>query len=158
MWYIIIVWWSILLIGCISNFKVGIVASTLFMVLFECINYFKVILRQENFVPWDIKIAKEALSVINMSDLPWCGWLLLLVGLVTMVIVFIYPFKLGKFAKVSLKIRLVFLGVLFSLGIYGGGRKYYIKHIFYTPVRHSGELQKQWHAYQFFVFLPKCRC
>lgn len=120
-WNIIIVLWTIWVIRNLSNFKIGICLTTVLMALFECINYFKIILRQENFLPWDISIAKEAIRVINIANLPWCRWLVALVSMIILIFVLIFPIKLGKYAKVSLKARVFSLGILFCLGVWGGG-------------------------------------
>lgn len=119
-WNIIVLWWTILLITCISNFKFGVIVTALLMSLYECVNYFKLALRQENFLPWDLKLAHEAVSVIDISDLPWNIWMLLLGGVIVMAVILIYPINLGTLKKISLKIRLISLTGLLLLGIYGG--------------------------------------
>lgn len=119
-WNIIIIWWCILGVRCFSNFKISILLVSVIIALIECINYFKMILRQENFLPWDIRIAREAMRVTNLSELPWNSWLLLLIGLPIAVLIVIGPLKLNDYSRLSLKTRLISVCVLFLLGMQGG--------------------------------------
>ncbi|MBD5516886.1 MAG: sulfatase-like hydrolase/transferase [Lachnospiraceae bacterium] len=128
-WNLIILWLCILVIGNCSNFKIGIFSTIVLTIFLESINYFKIILRQENFVPWDMKIAKEALDVISLSSLPWNGWIFLLVGLLVLSLVMICPLKLGDFSKNSMRNRVLTLFIC-SIVIMWGERQIIDNNIF----------------------------
>ena len=86
-------------------------------ILLEIINYFDVILRGENFVPWDTGLANEAVGVVDFGQLPWNKEMLVLVLMSVYVIFMICVICKKTKIKVSGVSRIIATIILVLIGI-----------------------------------------
>lgn len=110
----------LLMLLCIKNLcgiRISLVVTAGLCILLEIINYFEVILRGENFVPWDIGLANEAVGVVDFGQLPWNKEMLVLVLMSVYVIFMICVICKKTKIKVSGVSRIIATIILVLIGI-----------------------------------------
>ena len=110
----------LLMLLCIKNLcgiRISLSVTAGLCILLEIINYFDVILRGENFVPWDTGLANEAVGVVDFGQLPWNKEMLVLVLMSVYVIFMICVICKKIKIKVSVVSRIVATIILVLIGI-----------------------------------------
>ena len=110
----------LLMLLCIKNLcgiRISLSVTAGLCILLEIINYFDVILRGENFVPWDTGLANEAVGVVDLGQLPWNKEMLVLVLMSVYVIFMICVICKKTKIKVSGVSRIIATIILVLIGI-----------------------------------------